>query len=89
MKVLLSERKVRYVMVKFDKKDIGAQQRHKRFLSAFCNIEGVTPIERINFSYTLGNVSKNHAARASFLKVPLKLSWAVTSHKVDFNLVGC
>ena len=89
MKVLLSERKVRYIMVKFDKKEIGAQQRHKlRFLSTVCNIEGVTPIERINFSYTLGNVSKNHAARASFLQIPLKLSWAVTSHKVDFNLVG-
>ena len=87
MKVLLSERKVRYIMVKFDKKEIGAQQRHKlRFLSTVCNIEGVTPIERINFSYTLGNVSKNHAARASFLQIPLKLSWAVTSHKVNINL---
>ena len=83
-KVLHSEGKVRYVMVKFDNKEVGQQQRNKfKFLSSVCDTEGVTPIERVNFSYTLGNVSKNHAARASFLQVPLKLSWAVTSHKVN------
>jgi hypothetical protein len=61
-KVLHNDGNVRYVLVKFDNKDVGREQRHKyRFLSSFCDVEGVTPIET-NFSYTLGNVSKNHAA---------------------------
>ena len=86
-KVIQNEGKVRYVMVKFDDKKVGREQRHKyRFLASVCDTEGVTPIEKINFSYTLGNVSKNHAARASFLQIPLKLSWAVTSHKVIYVL---
>ena len=34
-----------------------------------------------NFSYTLGNVSKNHAARASIMQFPVKLCWAITSHR--------
>ena len=41
----------------------------------------LTPIERVNFSYTLGNVSKNHAARASIMQFPIKLCWAITSHR--------
>ena len=44
----------------------------------------LTPIERVSFSYTLGDTSKNHAARATVLQFPIRLSWALTAHKVGW-----
>ena len=71
-------------MVRFDNQHVGQNLRHKlRFLAAVTNIKELTPIEKVTVSYTLGKVSKNHAARASFQQIPLKLSWALTAHKVN------
>ena len=41
----------------------------------------LVPVERYNFCYTLGNVSKKSGARAALLQFPIKLSWAMTAHK--------
>ena len=71
-------------MVRFDNENVGQNLRRKlRFLAAVTNIKELTPIEKVTVSYTLGKVSKNHAARASFQQIPLKLSWALTAHKVN------
>ena len=81
--ILSHNKKIRYVMVRFDNENVGQNLRHKlKFLAAVTNIKELTPIERVTVSYTLGKVSKNHAARASFQQIPLKLSWALTAHKV-------
>ena len=83
--------KIRYVLVKFDNPKIGEEQRMKyKFLEnnglAHTDLSTAVPIERINFSYTLGNVSKMHGARASFMQIPLKCSWAITAHKVSKHI---
>ena len=83
LRELLSGSKMRYILVKFDNKKVGRVQRQKfKFLSSKCDLSEATPIERVSFSYTLGDTSKNHAARATVLQFPLKLSWALTAHKV-------
>ena len=83
IKIVSVEAKVRYLLIKFDKKTVGIEQREKyKFITCKHEATDLTPLERINFSYTLGNVSKNHAARASILQFPVKLSWAITSHRV-------
>jgi hypothetical protein len=84
IKILSDGSNVRYILIKFDNNRVGRLQRQKfRFLSSKCNISELTPIERVSFSYTLGNTSKNHAARATVLQFPLRLSWALTAHKVN------
>jgi hypothetical protein len=83
--ILAKDDRVRYIIVKFDNPNIGNEQRRKFYhLPAILRNPGltVTPIERSSFSYTLGDVRKNHGARATLLQFPLKLSWACTSHKV-------
>lgn len=74
---------VRYVIVSFDNKSVGKEQKHKfKFLNRIINLKDGVPIERVNITYTLGNIKKNHGAKAAFLQLPLKLSWSITSHKV-------
>ena len=83
IKVLTDGEKVRYIVVKFDNKKVGALQRQKfKFLSSKCDLSEETTIERFSFSYTLGDTSKNHAARVTVLEFPLRLCWALTAHKV-------
>ena len=87
-KILWDGSKVRYILITFDNKKVGRLQRQKfKFLNSKCNLTDATPIERVSFSYTLGDTSKNHAARATVLQFPLRLSWALTSHKVSTNHV--
>ena len=89
IRILSTLGKARYLLIKFDNQNIGRGQRDRlKFITAKFEESGLTPIEKVNFSYTLGNVSKNHAARASVLQFPLKLCWAITSHRVSiFNYI--
>lgn len=83
MDILAKEERVRYVLVQFDNPSIGMEQRRKfRHLPSIARQPHLTPIEKFHFSYTLGDVRKNHGARATVIQFPLKLSWASTAHKV-------
>lgn len=83
MEILAKGERVRFVMVKFDNPNIGSEQRRKfNRLPSLAIYPDLTPIEVFSFSYTLGDVRKNNAARATLLQFPLKLSWACTAHKV-------
>ena len=80
--VVSNEKRVQYILIKFDDPKIGEQQKRKyRHLSKILKHPELVPIERYNFSYTLGDVSKKHGARASLLQFPIRLSWALTAHK--------
>ena len=83
MEILAKNERVRFILIKFDSPNVGMDQRRKfRCLPSVARRSDLTPIERFSFSYTLGDVRKDHAARAILMQFPLKLSWACTSHKV-------
>ena len=89
MDILAKNERVRYILVKFDSPHIGHAQRRKfKCLPSITRCSDLTPIERFSFSYTLGDIRKDHAARATLLQFPIKLSWACTSHKVRVFLNG-
>ena len=82
MEVLMKHERVQYILIKFDNANIGQEQRRKfRFIPSVARYDDLTPIEKHSLSYTLGDIKKDHGARASFLQFPLKLSWALTAHK--------
>ena len=88
MEILAKEERVRYVLVQFDNPNIGMEQRRKfRHLPSIARQPLLTPIEKFQFSYTLGDIRKNHAARATVIQFPLRLSWASTVHKVCFLII--
>ena len=80
--IILKNEKVQYILIRFDNPNIGQEQRRKFwFIPSVARSGNLTPIEKHNLSYTLGDIKKDHGARASFLQFPLKLSWALTAHK--------
>ena len=89
MEILAKGERVRYVLVQFDNPNIGLEHRRKlRNVPSIARQPSLTPIERIQFSYTLGDVRKNHAARATVIQFPLRLSWASTAHKVCLPFIN-
>ena len=80
-------KKVRFVLVKFDNPKIGEERRFQ-FKNKHRDIKlgSAVPIESVSFKYTLGDANKKHGARGEFIQMPLKCSWALTSHKVS-NIV--
>ena len=87
VEILEREGRVRYVLIQFDNPSIGMDQRRKfGHLISIRKHPNLTPIERFHFSYTLGDVRKDHAARATVMQFPLRLSWSSTAHKVRLYL---
>ena len=83
MDILEKDGRVRFIMVQFDNPAIGIEQQRKfSRLSVVARHPGLTPIEKFHFCYSLGDLRKDHAARATLIQFPLKLSWACTAHKV-------
>ena len=85
VEILAKEERVRYILIQFDNPNVGMEQRRKfRHLPSMSRHQGLTPIEKFHFSYTLGDVRKNHAARATLIQFPIRLCWASTAHKVRY-----
>ena len=85
IEILAKDERVRYILIQFDNPNIGIEHRRKfRHLPSISRHPDLTPIDKFHFSYTLGDVRKNHAARATLIQFPLRLCWASTAHKVRF-----
>ncbi|HIC31856.1 MAG TPA: hypothetical protein EYO76_08045, partial [Flavobacteriaceae bacterium] len=68
--------RIRFIMVKFDKDTAGEEMR-KDFPEISKN--GQTPVKVVTCSYS--NSKEKHAVRIEVTQFPLKLAWAITSHK--------
>lgn len=80
--VVAIEKRLQYILIKFDNQNIGTQQRRKHsYISKVSKNTEVVPIERFNFCYTLGDINRKHGAKASLLQFLIRLSWAMTAHK--------
>ena len=70
------------VMVQFDEAKCGETLRGKK--SDFQNdYPNATPIFKINYAYTIGNIRSGRVSKAEVIQFPLKLAWALTAHKIQ------
>ena len=75
---------IRNVHVNFYDESVGKEYR-KKFLEFQKLYPGkrVTPIERYECTFNIGNRNEISASKANALQFPLKLSYAVTAHKIQ------
>ena len=73
------------VMIGFD--DIKVGEKMKLSYPALCSkYPGAVPISKLRYSYRIGNARKAHTTKATVFQFPIRLSWAITSHKVKIIL---
>ena len=72
---------IKFIMVKFDKKEAGKERRRTHHFEEF---PGATAIDLLEQEYNQG---KDYSTSATAINWPLKLSWAVTMHKIQGSTV--
>ena len=72
---------IKFIMVKFDKQEAGKERRRTH---NFKDFPGATAIDLLEQEYNQG---KDYSTSATAINWPLKLSWAVTMHKIQGSTV--
>ena len=76
------------VIVNFDNKESG-QERRQNFVELQRKYDGkfATPIEKIEFNYSLSKKPTSASTNATATQIPLRLAFAATSHKVQGSTI--
>ena len=74
--------KVRYIIVQFHDPEAG-KERRKRFSSMQKDYpdKNPTPIEKLDFSYSLSKKAYSNSTMAKVIQFPLALAYSITGHK--------
>ena len=69
-------------MIKFEKESVG-KERRRNFQEMQNKYPGGTPIEKVNFSFSISKSKKSIVNTASVIHFPFRLAFAFTAHKVQ------
>ena len=70
------------LIIKFENQLVGREKR-KNNLNISSKYESGTPIEKVNFSFSISKCKKSVINTASVIQFPVKLAFACTAHKVQ------
>ena len=74
--------KITKLMIKFDREVVGREKRRNN--PGICrDYPGGTPIEKVNFPYSISKSRKAIVNTAAVIQFPIKLAFACTSHKIQ------
>ena len=71
------------VIVKFDEEDVGKERRKRNTNLKYKYGDFATPIEKIDFQYSLSKKAYSASSSATAIQFPLRLAFAATSYKVQ------
>ena len=74
------------LVIKFDRESVGREKRRK-CPETQSKYPGGTPIEKINFSFSISKSKKSVINTASVIQFPIKLSFACTAHKIQGSTI--
>ena len=70
------------VIVKFDEEDVGKERRKRNTNLKYKYGDFATPIEKIDFQYSLSKKAYSASSSATAIQLPLRLAFAATSYTV-------
>ena len=70
------------LIIKFERESVG-KVRRKKYLDISQKWPGGTPIEKVNFRYSISQSKKSPINTANVIQFPVKLAFASTAHKIQ------
>ena len=74
------------LIVKFDRDSVGREKRNNN-QDLLQKYPGGTPIEKVNFPFSISKSKKTVISTAAVIQFPLKLAFACTAHKVQGSTI--
>ena len=84
--MLDTKKNISKLVIKFDKESVGREKRRK-YQETQKRYPGGTPIEKVNFGFSISKSKKSVINTATVIQFPIKLAFACTAHKIQGSTI--